>query len=62
MNTTECHVTQHSEYCGGIQFSTSIQCDKGTQCAGHEKKRPGNMTQDMKPDSIFLSFIAKFSE
>jgi len=50
MITIECHVTQHSEYSGGVQFSTSIQCDKDTQCAGHEKKHPGNKTKDRKPD------------
>jgi len=50
MITIECHVTLHSEYSGGVQFSTSFQCYKDTHCAGHDKKHPGNKTQDRKPD------------
>ena len=63
MITVECHVTQHSECSGGVQFSTSIQCDKDTRCAGHEKKHPGiRHRTGNQTVNIFLSFIAKFSK
>jgi len=42
MITIECHVTLHSEFYDGVQFSTAIQCDKDIQCAGQKKKNPGN--------------------